>query len=496
MSETTFPPSEPCRATASPWQRGLGALLALALLSSAGPGAAATRKPARTPAPKTAPATPAAPAPAAAVPAAAAASAPAAPAAIEPAAPAGRRSGDYIVAVVNRELVTNSEVQQRVQRIEKDAARGNARLPDRDTLQREVLDQLIDERAQLSQARESGTRVDESEIDRAVANVAAQNQLGVMQLRERLRSEGLDYVRFRDMLRDQILLERVREREVQSRIRIGDAEIESWLVEQRAKNGAATEYNVAQILLSLPESAPPDVVAQKRQTAVAILQRLRAGEDFATLVRQYSDAAKDNGGELGLRRADRLPDLFVEALAPLRPGEVAPQVLRSGAGLHVLKLIERRDAALTVTQQHARHILLRPNAGLTQETIVRRMSGWKRQIEAGTARFDELARQYSEDGSAPQGGDLGWAGPGQFVPEFEQALSALRPGSVSDPVVSRFGVHLIQLLERRDVRLDVREQREMARSALREQKTDEAYAEWARDVRARAYVELRDPPGQ
>jgi len=422
---------------------------------------------------------------------------PAASAAVAPPAadPVGRRGGDHIVAVVNRELVTNSEVQLRVQRIEQDAARNNTRLPDRDTLQREVLDQLIDERAQLSQARESGTRVEEAEVDRAIANVAAQNQLSVPQLRERLRAEGMDYVRFRESLRDQIMLERVREREVQGRIRIVDADIEGWLSEQRARNNATTEYNVAQILLSLPENAPADVVAQKRQLAVSILQRLRAGEDFAALVREFSSGAKDNGGELGLRRADRLPDLFVDALAPLRPGEVAPQVLRSGAGLHIIKLIERRDAALTVTQQLARHILLRPSAGLAQDTILSRMAGWKRQIEAGSARFEDLARQYSEDGSAPQGGNLGWAGPGQFVPEFEQALARLRPGQVSDPVVSRFGVHLIQLMDRREVRLDVREQREMARNALREQKSEEAYAEWARDVRARAYVELRDPPG-
>lgn len=500
MSEPTFPPSDPRRTAASPWQRRLGVLLATALLCGGLPAQAqsggSTRKPARTPAtPKVAPApapvTPAAPA------------APATPAAVVPgaavaeaaAAPASRRGGDHIVAIVNRELVTNSEVQLRVARIEQEAARSGTRLPDRDTLQREVLDQLIDERAQLSQARESGTRVDEAEIDRALANVAAQNQLSVAQLRERLRAEGMDYVRFRETLRDQMLLERVREREVQGRIRIVDADIESWLTEQRQKNGAATEYNAAQILLALPENATPDQVAQKRQLGVTILQRLRAGEDFAALVREFSDAAKDNGGELGLRRADRLPDLFVDALTPLRAGEVAPQVLRSGAGLHILKLVERRDAALTVTQQRARHILLRPGAGLTQETILRRMAGWKRQVEAGSARFEDLARQHSEDGSAAQGGDLGWAGPGQFVPEFEQALSALRPGGLSDPVVSRFGVHLIQLLERREVRLDVREQRELARNALREQKSEEAYAEWARDVRARAYVELRDPPG-
>ena len=458
--------------------RGLTALLAAGLFSlvAAAPTALAQR----------------APAPAAPAGAAAAAPAPA-PA---PAAPPSRRSGDYIVAVVNQELVTNREVQARLARVEQDAARNNTRLPDRDALQREVLDQLIDERAQLGFARDSGVRVDDAEIERAVGNVAAQNQLTLAQLRERLRTEGLDFARFRQNLRDQLALERVREREVQTRLRITDAEIEAWLTEQREKNGAATEYNIAQILIAVPENATPAVVAQRRQLGVTLLQRLRAGEDFAALVREASDGPKDQGGELGTRRADRLPDLFVEAVAPLRPGEVAPQVLRSGAGFHVLRLVERREAALTVTQQHGRHILLRPGPKLTQEAAVRRLAGWRRQIEAGTARFEDLARQHSEDGSAAQGGDLGWAGPGQFVPEFEQALSALRPGGLSEPLVSRFGVHLIQLLERREARLDVREQREMARNALREQKYDEAYADWAREVRARSYVELRDPPGQ
>jgi len=411
-------------------------------------------------------------------------------------AQAARRSGDYIVAVVNQELVTNSEVLQRLQRAEQEAASNNTRLPDRDTLMRELLDQLIDERAQLGAARDSGVRADEADIDRAVTNIAAQNQITVPQLRERLRTEGMDFARFRNNLRDQILLERIRERETQSRIRINDADIESWLAQQREKNGAATEFNIAQILLAVPENASPAVVTQRRQQGVALLQRLRAGEDFAALVREASDAGKERGGEMGLRRADKLPDLFVEAVGPLRAGEVAPQVLRSGAGFHVLKLVERREAALTVTQQHARHILLRPGPKLTQEAAIRRLAGYKRQIEAGTAKFEELARQHSEDGSASSGGDLGWASPGQFVPEFEQAMATLRLGAIAEPVVSRFGVHLIQLLERRDQRLEPREQREMARAALREQKSEDAYGDWAREVRARAYVELRDPPGQ
>lgn len=405
-----------------------------------------------------------------------------------------RSNGDFIVAVVNRELVTNSEVQGRVERIVQEESKRGTQLPPRDELQRQVLDQLIDERAQLAYARETGVRVDEADIDRAVQSIAAQNQLTLPQMRERMRAEGLDYLRMRDNLRDQMLLERVREREVQSRIRITDTEIENWLAAQRSKAGLSTEYNIAQILVNVPEGAPPAELAQRRAIAVHALQRLKAGEDFAALVRELSDASKDKGGAIGLRAAARLPDVFVEAVAPLRPGEVAPQVVRSGAGFHVLKLLERKEANLAVTETHARHILLRPGPALTQDAAMARLLGYKRDIEAGRARFEDLAKRYSEDGSAAAGGDLGWAGPGRYVPEFEQALGELKPGQISDPVTSRFGVHLIQLLETRQTELDARQQREAARTALKEEKYEPAYNEWARETRARAYVEMREPP--
>lgn len=406
-----------------------------------------------------------------------------------------RRDADYIVAIVNQELVTNSEVQQRLARVIQESG-STPSAAAREELERRVLDQLIDERAQLSYARETGIRVDETELDRAVNAVAAQNELSAADLRERLRKEGLDYGRFRTNLRDQMLLERVREREVQSRIRIGDRDIENWLAQERVRTGLSNEYNIAQILITIPDNAGPAEVAVRRSRAVDVLQRLRGGADFGALVKEFSEGSKDKGGQLGMRPASRLPDLFVDAVQALLPGEVAPQVLRSGAGFHVLKLIERQDAALTVTQHHARHILLRPGPKLTVDTAVRRLNGYKRDIDAGRARFEDLARRHSEDGSAPNGGDLGWAGPGQFVPEFEQALAGLGPNQVSEPVVSRFGVHLIQLLERRSIALDTRQQRESARTALREQKFGDAYAEWARDVRARAFVELREPPQQ
>jgi peptidyl-prolyl cis-trans isomerase SurA len=405
---------------------------------------------------------------------------------------AERRAGDYIVAIVNQELVTNAEVQLRLTRLLDDSRSKSP--PSRDELQRQLLDQLIDERAQLSYARETGSRIDEAELDRAVGNVAAQNQLSVAQLRERLLGEGMDYGRFRSNLRDQMLLERVREREVQSRLRVSDTEIENWLSAERDKAGLSSEFNIAQILIGVPDGASAALLAERRAVAVRALTRLRAGESFEALVRELSQGSKEKGGELGLRAAARLPDVFVEAIKPLKAGEVAPQVLRTGAGFHVLKLVERKDASLSITQHRARHILLRLTPELNADTASRRLAQYRRDVEAGKARFEDLARRFSDDASAAAGGDLGWAGPGQFVPEFEQALVELQPGGISAPVASRFGIHLIQLVERRSVKLDAREQREAARSALREQKYDEAYADWAREVRARAYVELREPP--
>ena len=407
---------------------------------------------------------------------------------------AAGRSGDFIVAVVNQELVTNSEVQQRVVRFEQDATRSRAKVPPREELRQQVLDQLIDERAQLSLAREYGMRVDEPEVDRAVASVAAQNQLTLPQLRERLQSDGLEFSRFRSNVRDQLLLERLRDRELSGRVRVSDAEIEEWLTKQKQNTSTSTEYNVAQIVIAVPEGVTPERVNQLRARAETALQRARSGEDFAALVRELSSASKENAGEIGLRPLARLPDLFVDAVRPLKVGEVAPKVVRSAAGFHVLRLADKREGGSPVTQHRARHILLRPGDKLTQQAAIDRLADYKRQIESGRARFEQLAREHSQDGSAAQGGDLGWAAPGQFVPEFEQALVRLEPGNISAPVVSRFGVHLIQLIERRQAPVDARQVRETARNALREQKMDQAYGDWSREVRSRAYVEMREPP--
>ncbi|MBK9359679.1 MAG: peptidylprolyl isomerase [Rubrivivax sp.] len=407
------------------------------------------------------------------------------------------RNGDYIVAVINQELVTAGEVERRIERARQDVSqRPGARLPAGDELQRQALDALIEERVIVTHARDSGVRIDDADLDRAVQSIAQQNQLTLDQLRERLRQDGIDYARFRANLRDQMLVERIREREVYQRIRITDLEIDRLVDQQRAAAQADAELNIAQILVTVPEGASAAEREARRARAEAALARVRGGEAFAAVARELSeDGNRDKGGEIGLRRASRLPDLFVDAVRPLAAGEVAPALVSSGAGFHVLKLVEKREgAALRVAQTRARHILLRTSQQLSAEAASRRLDELRRRIEAGSRSFDDAARQVSDDGSAANGGELGWAGPGQFVPEFEEAMNRLPLGGISAPVVSRFGVHLIQVLERREVALETKQLREQARAQLREQKFDEAYAEWARDLRARAYVEMREPP--
>lgn len=405
-------------------------------------------------------------------------------------------TADYIVAVVNQELVTNAELQARLARIREDAARSNAKLPPPAELRKQVLDALIDERVLVTHAREVGPKIDEVELDRAVANVAVQNQMTMAQLRARLQQQGIPYNTFRNNVKDQMLMERVREREVNSRIQVSDDEIDALLAQRRAAAGNAPQLNIAQILVTVPEGATPEQVAQRRARAEAALARVKAGESFEKVAREVSeDGNRAQGGVIGMRPADKLPDLFVEAVRTLKPGEVTPTLLRSGAGFHVLKLLDRQEgAAFTVQQTHVRHILLRVSPQLSVEAAKARIAEFRREILAGTKTFGQLARENSEDGSAAQGGDLGWASPGTFVPEFEEAMDALPIDGISEPLVSRFGVHLIQVLGRRQVTLDPKQQREQARNVLREQKFEAAYRDWVRDLRGRAYIELRDPP--
>ena len=373
-------------------------------------------------------------------------------------------------------------------------------MPPREALLREVLERLISEKAQLQLAAETGIKIDDAAVDQAELTIARQNQLSVDELRRQLRRDGIDPQQFRADLRKQLTLTRLREREVAARVQVTEADVDAFLREQAENpaNAGPALVNLAQILVEVPETAGAARVEELRQKAEDLARKARTGADFAALARESSDApdARRTGGELGLRPTDRYPELFVQATASANPGAVVGPV-RSGAGWHVLKVLEKRQpsaADMTVVQTHARHILLRPGPRLTEAQARAQLVDLRSRIVRGQADFATLAKEYSQDGSAREGGDLGWANPGQFVPEFEEALDRLQPGEISEPVISRFGVHLIQLLERREKKLSPQEQREVAHNLAREKKLDEDYANWARDVRARAYVELREPP--
>jgi len=409
-----------------------------------------------------------------------------------------QNGGDFIVAVVNAEPITNNEVRSQVLRLEQQLSQQGTSLPPRSELSARVLDRLVLERAQLQVARDTGVRADDAAVDLAEQTVARQNQISVSELRRRLGQEGISVEKFRSDLREQLLLGRLREREVDARVRISETELDQFIREQEGGTDASNlELNLAQILVAVPETASEAQLGALAARAKRALERARAGEDFAALAREFSDAPeRNNGGSLGLRNAQRFPDLFVNAVSALPVGAVT-EPLRSGAGFHILKLIEKKKAGMpsvNVTQTRARHILLRPGPQLNERVAVERLAEFKQRMLSGQAFFANLAREHSQDGSAQAGGDLGWANPGQFVPEFEEVLNTLAPNQISDPVVSRFGVHLIQALERRVTTLSEREQREIARGLLRQKKTEQALSIWVQDVRGRAYVELREPP--
>ncbi|PUE38796.1 peptidylprolyl isomerase [Limnohabitans sp. Hippo3] len=414
------------------------------------------------------------------------------------AAPAvSNRQADFIVAVVNSEPITNRDVQVLRQRLANEAARAGNR-PDANELTRLALEQLINEKAQMQQAREAGIKIDTEAIDQAELNVAASNQLTREEMHKRLAQDGIALSSFREQLRTQLTLSRLREREIEGRVRVSDLEVEQFLREQLKAQAAQVpaQLNLGMILIAVPENSSEATVQALGERAADVARRARVGENFAELAKATSQAADRgaNGGEMGLRPADRYPELFLDATRNLKTGEVSAPV-RSAAGFHILKVLERRQAnTLLVTQTRARHILLRPSAQMSQAQAVAKLTEVRQAVVSGKADFAAVARQMSQDGSAQQGGDLGWANPGMFVPEFEQVMNRLRPGQVAEPLVSRFGVHLIEVTDRRNAPMSDQEQRTMARNALREKKLDEAYAAWVEDIRGRAYVEMREPP--
>jgi peptidyl-prolyl cis-trans isomerase SurA len=403
---------------------------------------------------------------------------------------------DRIVAVVNDEAVTNNEIAARVRLAELQLKRQKIALPPSDVLRRQVLERLIVDRAQLQMARETGVRVDDATVNAALARIAEQNQMTLPAFRERVEADGLPFSRFRDDLRDEIVVSRLREREVDSKIQISEGEVDNFIAERAGVEAGLVEYDIAQIMLRLPDSATPERIEEMRKRAEDLVDQLRKGADFARLAAGYSNSPEAlQGGGLGWRTADRLPNIFLDAIKGLKPGDLAP-IVRSPGGFHILKLVNVRSAADAklaagpIEQTHTRHILLRVSDLTPEADVKRRLTDVRERVVKGGQDFGQLARLHSVDGSSTRGGDLGWLYPGETVPDFERAMNALKPGEVSEPVQTPFGWHLIQVLERR-TSAGSDHNRITARMALRERKSDEAYQDWLRQLRDRTYVEIR-----
>lgn len=399
---------------------------------------------------------------------------------------------DRIVAVVNDEVITLQELRTRLNAAVAQLRRQGTPLPPNDVLEKQMLDRLVMEKVQLQHAKDIGVRVDDAQLDQAIQRIAAGNNLSMAQFRLALEKDGVQFPKFREEIRNEMTIVRVREREVDNKIVISEGEIDNYLQGEAGSAGAQEEFEVAHILLRAPEGATPDQLGKLKVKAEQIHERAIKGENFPQLAAAYSDAPDGlQGGSLGVRPLDRLPAIFAEAVVKLKNGEVAP-LLRSANGFHIVKLVSRRGGgkAAAVQQTHTRHIIIKVNELTSDAEARHKLEGLYDRIVHGES-FTELARLHSQDGAASKGGDLGWLFAGDTVPEFEQAMNELKPGQVSRPVRSPFGYHLIEVIERRVQEVPSDRQRFAARQALRERKLDEAYQDWLRQARDRAYVEIR-----
>jgi peptidyl-prolyl cis-trans isomerase SurA len=399
---------------------------------------------------------------------------------------------DRVVAVVNSDVVTRLDLDEQVKVATQQLKRQGTPLPAHDVLERQLLERMVTAKVLAQTARETGLRVDDTQLQRSIERIAQENKATPEAFRKMLEADGIDFNRFREELRNEILIARLKEREVDSKILITDAEIDNYLKNQLTQGGKDDEYSLSHILILVPEQASPEQIQTKRVIAEKALDQIKGGADFRQVSAGVSDAQNAlDGGALGWRPAARLPQIFVDSVKTMKVGDVSP-VLRSANGFHIIKLADKRgnETPVIIPQTHARHILIRLNEVVSEAEAKQRLTNLKERIDNGTS-FVELARLQSEDASASRGGDLGWLSPGDTVPEFERAMNGLEPGQVSDPVQSPFGWHLIQVVERRSEDMSKERQKVMARQSIRTRKADEAYQEWVRQQRDRAYVELR-----
>jgi peptidyl-prolyl cis-trans isomerase SurA len=399
-----------------------------------------------------------------------------------------------IIALVNREIVTRLELEDRIAIAVDQLRKQGVALPPRNILEKQVLEALLLQRIQLSFARENGVRVDETQLDRAVARIAEDNKLTVEQFRTALTRDGIRFDRFREDIRKDIVLSRLREREVANKVVVSEGEIDEYLA-RRKESGAGTEWLAAHILVRVDEkSADPAALKRQKEKADKALAALNAGEDFAKTAATYSEAGDAlQGGDLGWRNIDRMPSLFLEMVGKLKVGQHSA-VQRSPAGFHIVKLRDLRGAVgkqVLIVQHKVRHILVKPSEIVSDADAQRRLRDLRERLEQGAATFADLAKQHSQDGSAASGGDLGWVAASDLVPEFASAMEAMSLGQVSPPIRTPFGWHLLEVLERREADVSRERERLEARQAIRSRKADEAYDEWLRQLRDSAYVELR-----
>ena len=401
---------------------------------------------------------------------------------------------DRIDAVVNDDIVTHQELEERTASVTKMLQRQKTMLPDGNVLERQVLERMISEMLQAQFAKETGLRVDDAMLDKTILRIAQQNKFdSVGAFRAKVEQDGTDFKEFREEIRNEMISARLREREVDNKLVISENEIDNYLSNQARQEGKGEEMQLAHILVVVPEQASADKIQTFRNRAEQALAKLRGGAPFSQVAAGYSDAQDAlKGGELGWRTADRLPPIFAEALQKMKPGEVS-EILRSPSGFHIIKLLDRRskDSPIVVSQTHARHILIKTSELVSESEAKSRLQEIKLRIDKG-ANFAEEARLHSEDGSAPQGGDLGWLSPGETVPEFETAMDSLKVGQVSGLVQSGFGWHLIQVLERRNADVTVEQKRQRARLAIRAVKSEEAFQDWQRQLRDRAFIEYHN----
>jgi peptidyl-prolyl cis-trans isomerase SurA len=398
---------------------------------------------------------------------------------------------DRIVAVVNDGVITQNQLNSRVRSATMQLHRQKVQLPPPEILRQQVLDQMITERAQVQTAKEAGVQVDDSDLEQALVRVAANQKMTPQQMRQTVEKDGIVWPDFREEIRSQMMIARVREREVDARVNVSPGEVDNFLANQSA-TGGSEEVHLAHIVIRIPEGASPETLNKLRLKAVSIDEQAKAGKDFGQLAATYSESNDAmQGGDLGFRPLDSLPQVMSSAIANLKPGQVS-DVVRSPSGFHIVKLLGRKggSALPQIQQTHARHILIKVTEVTSEPEARQKINQVHSRLKNGED-FAALAKLYSQDGSAQKGGDLGWLYPGDTVPAFDQAMNALKIGEISNPVQSQFGFHIIQVLERRTTDVSQERQRQRATMALRQRKLEEANQEWIRQVRDRAYVEIR-----